>query len=151
MLTSDAPKTLYGSDFYLWVQTTAELLKEGKFEQLDLENLIEEIETMGRNEKRELKSRLTVLIEHLLKLKYWTEEKEANARGWRSTVVEQREQLLDLLKDSPSLKIVLENIFLDCYENARKNNIRKYAISPQLFPEQVSFLLEEVLDEDFLP
>ena len=70
MLTIDTNKTLYEQDFYLWIQTTLTVLREGKLEQLDIENLIEEIDSMGRSEKKELKTRLVVLIEHLLKLQY---------------------------------------------------------------------------------
>lgn len=72
MLTTDINKELYEQDFYLWIQTTVKLLREGKLEQLDIENLIEEIDSMGRREKKELKSRLIVLIEDLLKLQFWT-------------------------------------------------------------------------------
>ncbi|WP_083389526.1 DUF29 domain-containing protein [Trichormus sp. NMC-1] len=120
MLTSDTNKTLYEQDFYLWIQTTVKLLQEGKLEQLDIDNLIEEIDSMGRSEKKELKTRLIVLIEHLLKLQYSTEEKDDNARGWRNTVVEQRRQIAYTLADSPSLKSVLNDVFLDCYADARK-------------------------------
>ena len=109
MLTIDTNKTLYEQDFYLWIQTTLAILKERKLEQLDIENLIEEIDSMGRSEKKELKTRLVVLIEHLLKLQYWTEEKDYNARVWRNTVVEQRRQIAYTLADSPSLKGILSN------------------------------------------
>ncbi|HLO87523.1 MAG TPA: DUF29 domain-containing protein [Nostocaceae cyanobacterium] len=151
MLTTDTNKTLYEQDFYLWIQTTVKLLRERKLEQLDIENLIEEIDSMGRSEKKELKTRLIVLIEHLLKLQYWTEEKDDNARGWRNTVVEQRRQIAYTLEDSPSLKSVLNDVFLDCYTDARNDTLRKYQLPSELFPEQSPFSLAQVLDADFIP
>ncbi|MBO1068675.1 MAG: DUF29 domain-containing protein [Dolichospermum sp. DEX189] len=151
MLTIDTNKTLYEQDFYLWIQTTLTLLRERKLEQLDIENLIEEIDSMGRREKKELKTRLVVLIEHLLKLQYWTEEKDYNARGWRNTVVEQRRQIAYTLADSPSLKGILDDVFLDCYTDARNDTINKYQLPPTLFPEEPSFSLVQVLNPDFMP
>ena len=93
MPITDPKLSLYEQDFYLWIQKTVELLQQGKLGQLDVENLIEEIDSMGKSQRRELKTRLTVLIEHLLKLQYWTTEKEYNARGWLNTIVEQRRQI----------------------------------------------------------
>jgi Domain of unknown function DUF29 len=151
MLTTDNNKTLYEQDFYLWIQTTLQLLRERKLAQLDIENLIEEIDSMGRSERKELKTRLIVLIEHLLKLKYWTEEKDYNARGGRNTIVEQRRQIAYTLADSPSLKSVLNDVFLDCYTDARNDTIRKYQLPSELFPEESAFSLVQVLDADFIP
>ncbi len=151
MLTTPINKTLYDQDFYLWIQTTLQLLQERKLDQLDIENLIEEIDSIGKSERKELKSRLVVLIEHLLKLQYWTNEKADNARGWRNTVVEQRRQILYTLEDSPSLKSFLEEIFLKSYQDARKDTLRKYQLSPTLFPEDSPFSLSEILDSDFIP
>jgi hypothetical protein len=121
-------KSLYQEDFYGWLQETANLLKEHRFEKLDLENLIEEIETMGRSEKRELESPLTVIAEHLLKLTYWLTEKETNVQGWRSTVVEQRRQVQRLLRESPSLRRLIPEIWIDCYQAAREDTVRKYPL-----------------------
>jgi hypothetical protein len=151
MLTIDTNKTLYEQDFYLWLQTTLAILRERKLEQLDIENLIEEIDSMGRSEKKELKTRLVVLIEHLLKLQYLTQEKDYNARDWRNTVVEQRRQIAYTLADSPSLKGILNDVFLDCYIDARNDTINKYQLPSILFPEQPSFSLIQVLNADFMP
>lgn len=151
MLTTPINKTLYEQDFYSWIQTTLQLLQERKFDQLDLENLIEEIDSMGKSERQGLKSRLVVLIEHLLKLKYWTNEKANNARGWRNTVVEQRRQILYTLEDSPSLKPFLEEIFLKSYQDARNDTLKKYQLPRTLFPEDSPFLLSDILDPDFIP
>ncbi|WP_013322052.1 DUF29 domain-containing protein [Gloeothece verrucosa] len=144
-------KNLYEKDFYLWLLTMAKLLKEQRFNEVDLENLIEEIEAMGRSEKREIESRLITILEHLLKLIYWQAEKENNARGWRNTIVEQREQLNLVLKDSPSLKVRLDEIFGVCYQKAIKIIIRKYELPATMFPSEPCFSLEDVLNADYFP
>lgn len=97
-----SPKSLYECDFLLWTEETAHQLKVKDFERLDLANLIEEIESLGRSEKKELKSRLLVLLEHLLKRLYVKLPREYN--GWERTIREQRLQIELLLEDLPSLK-----------------------------------------------
>lgn len=152
MITQVQPKIpLYEQDFSVWIEKTAKLLKQRRFDEVDWDNLIEEIETMGRSEKKELKSRLIAIIEHLLKLIYWEAEKADNARGWRNTVIEQRNQLELVLEDSPSLKQVLINIFVECYQKERQNNLRKYELSSGMFPVEPCFTLEDVLNHDYLP
>ena len=148
---SGATNSLYEEDFYLWLQETKKKLKEHDFQNLDLENLVEEIEAMGRSEKRELENRLITIIEHLLKLLYWTSENDYNARGWRGTVIEQRRQLQRLLKDSPSLKRFLPEIWLNCYQVAREENLKKYQLSSEMFPIEPPFTLEDILNYDYLP
>lgn len=148
---SQPTSLLYEQDFYLWLQQTAQLLKVRSFEEVDWDNLIEEIESVGRSEKGELKSRLIVLIEHLLKLIYWEAEKGNNAKAWRSTIVEQRNQIELSLEDSLSLKPLLAEIFLDCYQKARKNTLQKYQLSADMFPEEHPFQLEDVLNSEYWP
>jgi len=142
---------LYEQDFYLWLQITAKLLKEKQLELVDFDNLIEEIESMGRSEKKELKSRFTTLIEHLLKIKYWQSEKANNARGWRQTIVEQRRQIEYLLEDSPSLRGLLAELLSECYVNARKDILKKYELEAKLFPIEPEFSLEDILNADYIP
>lgn len=142
---------LYDQDFYLWIQHTVQVLKNRDLEHLDWENLIEEVESMGRSQKRELRSRLLLIIEHLLKLMYWEDEKTQNARGWRTTVVEQRTQLELLLEDSPSLRPVVADIFPEAYSKAKRQAIQKYRMVVDIFPAEAPFTPEQVLDPDFLP
>lgn len=111
---------LYDSDYYLWLDTTVQQLKNGSFEAIDLVNLIEEIESLGRKERAELRNRLKVLFEHLLKLNYWEREREWNQRGWNLTIEEQKLQIKRLIADSPSLKSHLENLSQEAYEDALK-------------------------------
>lgn len=150
-LRSPTTQCLYDQDFYLWLTTTAQLLQNQQFEQLDLDNLIEEIESMSRSEKRELRSRLRRIIEHLLKLQYWTVEKKNNQRGWRNTIIEQRSQLQDLLKDSPSLKPILREIFDECYAEERINTALKTDLSLEELPSEPPFTLENALDVVYFP
>ncbi|QQE67133.1 hypothetical protein GFS31_38450 [Leptolyngbya sp. BL0902] len=148
---TSAVSTLYEVDFYEWLQHTVEAIKHRNFDQVDWDNLIEEVESMGRSEKRELKSRLLVILEHLLKLIFWDSEKPQNARGWRNTVIEQRNQVDLILEDSPSLKPWLAEIFVDSYAKARQHILQKSGLPGEMFPIQPPFPLENVLNTDWLP
>ena len=117
MVTQINSQTLYDTDFNLWIETTVKQLKSGNFHEVDLDNLIEEIESMGKSEKRELKSRFAVLMMHLLKWKY---QPSKRSHSWLTTIREQRLQLFLLLQDSPSLKPLLEQEFEQWYQNAKK-------------------------------
>jgi hypothetical protein len=149
--SSDSKTSLYDQDFYLWIEQTVQALKNRDLNRLDWDNLIEEVESMGRSEKRELRSRLLVVIEHLLKIMFWESEKSQNLRSWRNTVLEQQYQIELLLVDSPSLKPMLQDIFADSYAKARLQTLRKCALPETLFPTEPPFSLEQVLDSDFLP
>ncbi|MBE9145672.1 DUF29 domain-containing protein [Planktothrix mougeotii] len=134
---------LYEQDFYLWTQITAKQLKENKFNEIDKINLIEEIESMGRSEKRELKSRLIVLLMHLLK---WHYQPEKRSESWRSTITEQRICIEGLLEDSPSLKPLLPEVFEDCYQKARLKASDETEIKLNFFPKESPFSLKETLE-----
>ena len=107
---------LYEQDFYQWTQEQTELMKAGALSQLDIPNLIEEIEAMGRSEKRELRSRLTVLLMHLLK---WDYQPDRRSGSWKSTINTQRMDIDFVLKDNPSLKHNLEMVINETYQIAR--------------------------------
>ncbi|CDM93671.1 MAG: DUF29 domain-containing protein [Limnospira sp. PMC 1291.21] len=141
------PNNLYEEDFYLWTQITAEQLKENQFTQVDVANLIEEIESMGRNEKRELKSRLIVLLMHLLK---WHYQPTKRSESWRSTITEQRICIEGLLEDSPSLKPLLTEVFKDCYQKARIKASDETGIKLNFLPKESPFSLEETLESSYL-
>ncbi|GDZ93400.1 hypothetical protein PA905_12360 [Planktothrix agardhii CCAP 1459/11A] len=141
------PNTLYEQDFYLWIQTTVQQLKENKLNEIDIPNLIEEIESMGRSEKRELKSRLIVLLMHLLK---WHYQPEKRSESWRSTITEQRICIEGLLEDSPSLKPLLSEVFEDCYQKARLKASDETGIKLNFFPKESLFSLEETLESSYV-
>lgn len=142
--------SLYESDFYQWVQQTAAALKAKAFNQVDWTNVIEEIEGMGRSERRELKSRLIVLLEHLLKLQYWTLERTSNERGWRNTVIEQRRQIQLVLDDSPSLRALLDDLYADAYRQAREDLMLKAQLPEAAIPQGQSYTLAEALNSKAL-
>ena len=118
---------LYDTDFVKWSDRTAQLLKEHRFEELELEPLIDEVKSLGRSQRSQLKNRYTILLEHLLCLDYWIleYEREQNKRGWDLTVKEQTRRVKDLLTESPSLKPYLLKITDECYVEARENFLLK--------------------------
>lgn len=133
-MTLDTIKTPYDQDFMLWLTETVQHLKSGNFDQIDLENLIEEVEALSRQEKRELKNRLTTLFEHILKLQYVSLPE--CYRGWEITIARTQNDLKDILEDSPSLKNYLEEICEQCYQRALKNVVLEY---PSNFPHDFPF------------
>src|SRR5260370_32766860 len=110
-----AAASLYDEDFAIWTAETARLLRAGRFDEVDIEHVAEEIEDMGKRDKRELHSRLTVLILHLLKWK-WQPEKKSASLG--STIVTQRAELCRLFEQSPSLEDILQDAVEDVYSDA---------------------------------
>ncbi|MDZ8083030.1 MAG: DUF29 domain-containing protein [Nostoc sp. DcaGUA01] len=141
--SSPNTKNLYDKDFYLWTQAVVQQLKEHKFDEIDIDNLIEEVETMGRSEKRELKSRLVVLLMHLIK---WQYQPEKRSESWRSTITEQRICIEALLEDSPSLQPLIAEVFEDCYQKARLKASNETGIKLNFFPQESPFTLEETLN-----
>lgn len=141
-------KNLYDVDFYMWILATADLLKNSNFSEVDLEHLIEEIESMGRSERQALKSNLRVLLMHLLKWKY---QPAKRSTSWLSTINEHRDRLEDTIKDSPSLKPYLAEIFVECYAKARKSASIETELPLITFPTESPFNVEETLNPDYLP
>jgi hypothetical protein len=139
---------LYERDLYTWSQEQARLLRERRFDDLDLENLAEEVRSVGGSEKREIESRLEVLIAHLLK---WRYQPGLRSPGWRGTIDEQRRRLARVLRDSPSLRRYPSEVFPDLHLSGRLRAAEETGIDFTLFPEQPPFTIEQVLDPDFLP
>lgn len=144
-----AHQTLYDQDYYLWLRTTINQLHAGQFASVDLENLIEELETMGRSQKRAMESLLIKLLEHLLKLRYWDSERERNEGHWKGEIRTFRRQIKKELKDSPSLKPYILEIFEECYEEARKEASDRSQLPLDIFPINPIGSLEQVLDDDW--
>ncbi len=136
-------QNLYNKDFYLWTKTVAQQLKEQKFNEVDIPNLIEEIESMGRSEKRELKNKLIVLLMHLIKWQYQPQKRSEN---WRSTIIEQRICIEVLLEDSPSLQPIIVESLENCYQKARLKASEETGIKLNFFPQECPFTLEETLN-----
>ena len=138
----------YEQDFYSWTQEQAELLKTGRFSELDIANLIEEVESMGRSEKRELESRLTILLLHLLKWKY---QEVRRGRSWQLSIDEQRIQFEKTLNENPGLKPTLDQIIKDAYKLAVIKAARETKTSKCIFPESCPWTLAQFIEDVFYP
>ena len=142
---------LYDSDYQLWLENTINQLRRGDFQAVDWPNLLEELADLGKNNRRALKSLLTRLLEHLLKLTYWQSQRDYNQAGWKKEIRNFRLQIADLLADSPSLKSYLREILAKCYLDARNLLVDETKLDASIFPGEVLANLEEILDENWLP
>ena len=136
--------SLYDQDFYQWTQEQAGLLRIGALSQLDVENLIEEIESMGKSQKKELVSRLTVLIAHLLK---WDYQPERRGRSWELTIKAQRVQIRRHISENPSLKSMLLNAVILAYEVATISAAAETGLPESAFPETCPYTVELLMGE----
>lgn len=141
-------ETLYEQDYYLWLEKTASLLRDGRLSELDIPNLIEEISDMGRSEKRAVESNLVVILMHLLKYKY---QPKKRSNSWKSTTREHRRRLRKAFQDSPSLKPYFGEVFDECYQDARLQAADETGLPLEIFPLESSFTPEEALNPDYLP
>ena len=142
---------LYDSDYQLWVENTINQLRQGDFQGVDWQNLLEELEDLGKSERRALESLLTRLLEHLLKLTYWQSQRDYNQAGWKKEIRNFRIQIKKILKESPSLKLYLREILQECYLDARNLLIDETELDASIFPLEVLANLEEILDQNWLP
>lgn len=138
----------YNQDFYAWTLHNAELIRQGKLSEVDFEHVAEEIESMGKSDKRKLINRLAVLIAHLLK---WQFQRTRRSNSWKYTIKEQRIKTRDLLEDSPSLKHELELKLNHAYEQAVVMTIRQTGLDETTFPSQCPYNLEQCLNDQFFP
>ena len=139
---------LYEHDFYAWANQQAALLRAGDLSVADIEHIAEEIESMGKTEKRELVSRLSLLLMHLLK---WQVQPERRGRSWRSTVTIQRHALADHLTDNPSLRSSLDQTLVRAYDNARLGAIGETDLPESFFSSGCPWPFEQIMDEEFWP
>ncbi|MFQ4135166.1 DUF29 domain-containing protein [Nodosilinea sp. PGN35] len=137
---------LYETDFYAWTQEQADLLRLGKTDYLDVENLVEEIESLGRQQKQELKNRLGVLIGHLLK---WQYQGDRRSKSWKYTIQEQRLQILDLLDQNPSLKSYQDEAVAKGYQLGLLLVGRETPLDPKTLPEHCPFTPDQLLSDRF--
>jgi hypothetical protein len=138
----------YEHDFYAWTQEQAALLRSQQWSQIDLPNLIEEIESLGKQQRQELRNRLSVLVGHLLK---WEYQPQQRSRSWLATLRVQRRDTLRLLQDNPSLKPYLEDALQEAYKNARDLAMGDTDLPEQTFPLQCLYSLTEILSDRFYP
>jgi len=141
---------LYASDFRLWAQETAQLLREGRFEAIDLEALIEEVEGLARADEHAIESQMERLIEHLLKLGYASGRLlKENARGWTLSIVNARLKVAQRIKRVPSLHRYPEDILIEAYEVGR--NEAGKTVDLALLPPECPWSVLQLLDPDFFP
>ncbi|MGA9865397.1 MAG: DUF29 domain-containing protein [Acetobacteraceae bacterium] len=138
----------YETDFYGWANEQAGLLRTRRLNEAELDNIAEEIESMGRGEKRELVNRLAVLLAHLLK---WQFQPGLRSTSWRLTIIEQRKRLARHLIDNPSLKPSLPEALADAYDLARLTAQRETGLLDNTFPPTCPFSFEQAADEQFWP
>lgn len=147
--TSDrsfTPSNLYDIDFYAWTQKQSELLSLGNWQALDIENLAEEISSLGKQQKQELRNRLGILIGHLLK---WDYQPELRGKSWKATIREQRKQIQLHIQDNPSLKSYLDQAIIDAYELALALVVRETPLDYQDLPVDCPYAIAEILDTQF--
>ena len=139
-------KFLYKSDFYRWTVDQVENLRLGKLDGLDLENLAEEIESLGNQQRSELENRLAVLLGHLLK---WDLQPDLRGKSWRSTIREQRRQIKKLINKNPSLKSYLDEAILEGYESALDLVVRETPLDYKDLPEVCPYAIAQIFDNNF--
>lgn len=140
--------SLYHQDFYAWANEQAALLRAGKLSEADIAHIAEEIESMGKAEKRELISRLTVLLNHLLK---WQYQPGRRGASWEVTITNQRRDLAVHFKDNPSLKSKLTEAIDYAYGNARGEAYAQTGLSKEAFPAVCPWSFDQMMDETFWP
>ncbi|MCC3437092.1 MAG: DUF29 domain-containing protein [Microcoleus sp. PH2017_40_RAT_O_B] len=139
---------LYDTDYLRWIETTVEKLRARDYSNIDWENLIEEIEDMGRSERRSLESNLVVIILHLLK---WQFQPDRRSGSWKASIAEHRRRIRKAVKDSPSLRPYLEEVLAECYADAVEQASAETGLSIETFPQLSVYTSTEVLDSNFLP
>lgn len=143
-----AASRLYDQDFYAWANEQAALLRAGKLSEADIEHIAEEVESLGKTEKRELVSRLRVLMLHLLK---WKFQPSLRGRSWEASIKVQRLDLLEHLQDNPSLRPVIATILEKAFKGAVLEAIAETGFSDKTFPQKCPWTFEEMMAEDFWP
>lgn len=143
-----AGASLYETDFYAWTMAQAALLRDGKVQELDLGNLAEEIESLGKSDRRALAHQIERLVTHLLK---WRYQSRLQRRSWQSSIWTARRAIQRLLEDNPSFRQRLPLLLQEDYPGVRKQAAREMRLSLATFPEAFPWTVEQVLDDDFWP
>jgi len=138
----------YEKDFYAWALENAQLIRNGKFSEVDIKNVAEELEDMGKSEKRQLVNRLAVLMGHLLK---WEFQPQRRGNSWKNTIDHQRSRLKKLLNESPSLKNELLERISEAYKDALFIASDETGLPKEDFPQDENYTLEQLLNDAFFP
>ncbi|CAK0780376.1 DUF29 domain-containing protein [Gammaproteobacteria bacterium] len=138
----------YHEDFHAWALQNAQLLRDGRLQEIDINYVAEELEDMGASKERELENRLGILLAHLL---IWIYQPERRGNSWQATIEEQRRRIERLLRKNPSLKSKLNECFGDAYGDARLIAARETSFNKSRFPETCPFTLEQTLANLYWP
>jgi hypothetical protein len=138
----------YAGDFFAWTQDQSRRLRELRPNSIDWENLAEEIEGLGKSQRSEIRSRLIVALTHLLK---WAYQPDGRSNSWRASLTGARNEILDELSESPSLRRYPGEVLARQYPVARMEASGETGLPLEMFPEECPYTIEEVLDPDFWP
>ena len=149
-LERDAPtmEPLYERDFYTWCMEQARLVQEGRFAELDVDNVVEELESLGKEQAHKLGSSYRVLLLHLLK---WRYQPNGRSRSWAGTIVLERLNAAEILAENPGLKPRVRALFGRAYNGTRREAAAETGLPLSTFPETCPFPLAKALDEDWWP
>ncbi len=140
--------TSYQADFHAWIEQTVQLLREEHWHQIDVAHLIEEVEDLGKSERRGIASQLTRLLLHLLK---WHYQPERRSDSWLDSITDARTQIELAIADSPSLKPYPAAQLHESYQRARRQAVAQTRLDIAVFPETCPYVLESILDLAWLP
>lgn len=148
-LAPDAPaRADYACDVYTWSQEQARLIREGRWDEIDRDNIAEEVESVGRTEFSKLESALRVLMLHMLK---WDHQPDRRSRSWWASINEQRLRLQHVLGDNPGLGPRIDEAVLRAYARARLRAVKETGLAPETFPETCPYSFEDITARQFSP
>ena len=146
--TKARSNSLYEKDFFTWTQEQARLLRERRFDDLDLDNLIDEVASVGSSEEHEIRRRLKVLLAHLLK---WKFQPRFRGISWRRTIRQQRESIAEIIEASPSLRTYPSQVMRTAYTGATVSASEETGLAIGIFSEECPFSVDQALDLEFFP
>ena len=138
----------HDTDVYGWAIHTAQLLREKRMNEVDMDGILEEIEALGRSEKHELTNRLSQLIFHLLK---WQHQPDFRGRSWQGSMEEQRIRLKSLLEDNPSLMPLVDDAINKAYKLSFSLLKKETPINLKSLPAVCPYNFDQIMDDDFYP
>jgi hypothetical protein len=141
----------YERDYYGWIQQNARAIREGRVKDVDWANVAEELEDMGKSERRALRSQLARLLAHLLKWPHQSQRRRSSQHSWRATIEHARDSTRELIEENPSLKPELPEIFSKSYSDALAQVVGETNLPKKTFPATCPWSFDQVLDEDFWP
>lgn len=138
----------YETNFYDWALYNAQLLREGRFSEIDVEHIAEELESLGKKDRREIISRFKILLGYLLK---WQYQPDYRGRSWRGSIIEQRSEIKDLIAENPSLKPYQQEAVITAYPKAVGLATQETGLNVNVFPSTCPYTMKEILDDQFFP